>query len=272
MVGGDTVKFRGLRPDEIEVRVGTVNKKGVNMLLYKDARCDMNILDETVGAENWQRDHKEIKDNMYAGIGIYNNAIGEWVWKWDCGTESNTEKEKGEASDSFKRAGFNWGIGRELYTGGTIFIPCETVPIDANAPYPKYKLKNQFQFYGVEVLEVQYSEIENKRGISFLVICDKDGKVIFKKGTNHPAHDEPKPDEPSAVELAEIEATKNKKIDKVKLATLEAECLRTGTKKKQVAKTYGVEMLEELNIEQFVQAMEIFGKLPDIKPTQQLAL
>jgi len=91
-------------------------------------------------------------------------------------------------------------------------------------------------------------------------------------GEDLPEDDKPKPDEPSAAELAEIEEIKNKKIDKVKLATLEAECLRTGTKKKQIAKTYGVETLEELNIEQFTQAMAIFEKLPDIKPAQQLQL
>ena len=175
------MKFRGLRPDEIEVRVGTVKAKGANMLLYKDARCDMNILDETVGAENWQRDHKEIKDNMYAGIGIYNDEIGQWVWKWDCGTESNTEKEKGEASDSFKRAGFNWGIGRELYTGGQIFIPCPTEIIDEKAQYKKFKLKNQFEFYGISVTSVTYKETEHKREIASLVICDGNGKPIFTK-------------------------------------------------------------------------------------------
>ena len=102
--------FRGLRPDEIDVRVGSVSAKGVSLLLYKDARCDMNILDETYGVEGWQRKHEVINGNLYCGIGIYNKDINEWVWKWDCGTESYTEKEKGEASDSFKRAAFNIGM------------------------------------------------------------------------------------------------------------------------------------------------------------------
>ena len=74
------------------------------------------MLDETGGAMSWQRDHREEKGNLFCGIGIYDEELGQWVWKWDCGSESFTEKEKGEASDSFKRAGFNWGIGRELYT------------------------------------------------------------------------------------------------------------------------------------------------------------
>lgn len=88
------MKFRELRANEIEARVATVSDKGCSILLYKNARCDMNILDETVGEMNWQRDHKEIKGNMYAGIGIWDTVKEIWVWKWDCGTESYTEGEK----------------------------------------------------------------------------------------------------------------------------------------------------------------------------------
>lgn len=109
-------KFRDLTADDIECRIAQVKANGLSLLLYKDARCDMKILDETVGAENWERDHKELKGNIYCGISIYDENKEIWITKWDCGSESYTEKEKGEASDSFKRAGFNWGIGRELYT------------------------------------------------------------------------------------------------------------------------------------------------------------
>ena len=118
-----TYRFRKLRAEEIQCRVGTVSEKGVSLLLYKDSRADMEILDETVGAENWQRDHKELKGNMYCGVGIWDEKKGLFVWKWDCGSESNTEAEKGEASDSFKRACTNWGIGRELYSSPFIWIP-----------------------------------------------------------------------------------------------------------------------------------------------------
>lgn len=97
------MKFRKLKENEIDVRVGSTFSWGYSLLLYKDARCDMNILDETVGAENWQRDHKEIKGNLYCGVAIYNEEKSQWIWKWDCGTESNTEKEKGEASDSLTK-------------------------------------------------------------------------------------------------------------------------------------------------------------------------
>lgn len=112
--------FRLLAEGDIEVRVGQANNYGVSLLLYKNARVDMAILDETVGAAKWQREHYECKGNLYCRVGI--DCDGSWVWKSDCGTESNTEAEKGEASDSFKRACVNWGIGRELYTAPSIFL------------------------------------------------------------------------------------------------------------------------------------------------------
>ena len=120
-------KFRELRADEIECRVNTVNENGCTLLLYKDARCDMKILDETVKPNNWQRNHVLINGNLFCNVSIYDEDKEEWITKQDVGTESYTEKEKGQASDSFKRACFNWGIGRELYTAPFIWIPKEKV-------------------------------------------------------------------------------------------------------------------------------------------------
>ena len=165
------LKFRGLYPDEIEIRVGTVSQRGATLLLYKNARVDMALLDQVVGPMNWQRDHKEVKGNMYCGIGI--EGDDGWVWKWDCGTESNTEAEKGESSDSFKRAGFNWGLGRELYTAPLIFINCET-----EAEGYKYKLKNKSEFYDTKVSKIEYEDYNGSRRISKLEITRK-GKVIY---------------------------------------------------------------------------------------------
>lgn len=151
------MKFRDLTKDEIECRVGMVGKtgNGLSLLLYKDARCDMRILDETVGAENWQREHYECKGNLFCRVGINVNALEEipeplWVWKADCGTESNTEKEKGEASDSFKRACVNWGIGRELYTAPFIWIPAKNCKIEDG------KCKDNFR---VEKIKIENGEI-----------------------------------------------------------------------------------------------------------------
>ena len=112
--------FRDLRADEIECRVAQANEYGVSLLLYKDARCDQNILDETVGEFGWMRSHT--RDNANCIVSIWDENKQQWVSKEDTGTESYTEKEKGLASDSFKRACFNWGIGRELYTAPVIKI------------------------------------------------------------------------------------------------------------------------------------------------------
>ncbi len=114
--------FRKLKADEIECRVGSVSKdgKGFSLLLYKDARVDMKILDETVGPLNWQKEYS--RDNANCTVGIWDEDKKQWIRKEDTGTESNTEAEKGLASDSFKRACFAWGIGRELYTAPFIWI------------------------------------------------------------------------------------------------------------------------------------------------------
>ena len=136
------MKFRALTKQDVEARVQSIHEKGLILLLYKDARCDMRILDETVGAGNWQRKHYECKGNLFCSVGI--KIDNEWVWKDDCGSESNTEKEKGEASDSFKRACFNWGIGRELYTSPFIWISAVDDAGKPNYAVEKGKTKDRF--------------------------------------------------------------------------------------------------------------------------------
>lgn len=101
---------------------------------YIDARDAMNLLDHVVSPENWQSDYKEIKGNLYGGIGIKIN--NEWIWKWDCGTESQSDKEKGESSDAFKRAAVKWGIGRFLYDIPIQFVKTNDIKKDNNYPYP----------------------------------------------------------------------------------------------------------------------------------------
>ena len=164
-------KFRLLTADDIECRVKKVTEKGAIVLLYKTARTDMDILDEALGAENWECDYKEIKGNLYCGIGI--SADGKKVWKWDCGTESREDDEgnqkKGEASDSFKRAGFKWGIGRELYTAPFIFIPAN-----------KMNIENRKTFDTFSVSEISY---DDKRRISALAIKNNKTKAeCFRMG------------------------------------------------------------------------------------------
>ena len=152
------MKFRRLKANEIDVRVAQVKESGCSLLLYKDARVDMNILDETVQPENWQRRHYECKGNLFCSVGI---LVGDtWVWKDDAGSESNTEKEKGEASDSFKRACVNWGIGRELYTAPFLWIPSDKVTIYKNE---KGKLATGDKF---RVNKIAYAEDGTISGLS----------------------------------------------------------------------------------------------------------
>lgn len=136
--------FRLLTADDIEVKVKKVSEKGVVLLLYKTARTDMDLLDEHVGAENWECQYEEIKGNLYCGIGV--RAGDHMIWKWDCGIESREDDEgnqkKGEASDAFKRAGFKWGIGRELYTAPFIFVSADKVNIkDGRRTYDSFRVE-----------------------------------------------------------------------------------------------------------------------------------
>lgn len=133
------MEFRTLRADEIECRIAMVKPNGVSLLLYKDARCDMNILDETVGQMNWMRHHS--RDNANCTVSIWDAEKKQWIEKEDTGKESYTEKEKGLASDSFKRACFNWGIGRELYTAPFIWIPIEKCHIENGKCYDRFSVE-----------------------------------------------------------------------------------------------------------------------------------
>ena len=159
-------EIRTLRADEIECRIGQISKdgKGLSLLLYKDARCDMSILDETFGPMNWQRRH--CRDNANCVVSIWDDEKKQWIDKEDTGTESNTEAEKGLASDSFKRACVNVGIGRELYTSPFIWIPADKCNISGNKCYDKF-----------DVTKIAY---DDKRCVSELeIVNEKTGDVVF---------------------------------------------------------------------------------------------
>ena len=170
--------FRTLMADEIDCRVaqcGTNTKGGAwcSVLLYKDARCDQRLLDETVGAYNWQRQH--LRDNANCIVSIWDDEKAQWISKEDTGTESNTEAEKGLASDSFKRACFNWGIGRELYTAPKIFINLNDGEFTNSGG--KVKVTGNTSF---TVSEIGY---DDKRNINRLVIIDGNGQVRYSLGS-----------------------------------------------------------------------------------------
>lgn len=178
---GINMKFRKLRADEIEVKVKQVKETGCVCLLYKTARTDMDILDETVGPDNWQDGYEEIKGNMYCKIGIWNEKLGQWIWKQDCGIESREDGEgnekKGEASDAFKRAGFKWGIGRELYTAPFIWIKSDVVPTKQYGQ--SWKLADAFAKFHVS--KIEYS---GKDEIITLVVKDSKDNTVYTFGKN----------------------------------------------------------------------------------------
>lgn len=160
--------FRTLEAREIECRVQQVRANGLSLLLYKDARCDQTVLDETVGPMNWMRQHT--RDNANCIVSIWDEKKCAWVSKEDTGTESNTEAQKGLASDSFKRACVNWGIGRELYTAPFIWIPSNRCVIqEKNGRYTCY---DRFK-----VSAISYND---RREIAHLVIVnEKTGVEVF---------------------------------------------------------------------------------------------
>jgi len=247
------MKFRKLLANEIDARIATVKENGVSVLLYKDARVDQNILDETVGAENWQRKHEVINGNLFCNVGIncqLSDGTYDWVWKQDVGVESYTEKEKGQASDSFKRACFNWGIGRELYTAPFIWIDAEKCTIK-----PKDKGFTCYDHF--DVSDIGYDEVGN---INYLVI-KKGNKVVYSLGK---AKAEVKEE---ATEEAPKE-TITKKEAEVLLATLAT--VKNGKGESvnidKLCGKYGVKTLNELSPEQYA---EIIKQLPKSKEQEE---
>ena len=164
------MEIRLLRADEIECRIGTINEKGLSLLLYKDARADMKILDETFGVFGWQRTHQSIDGNLYCTVEIWDNEKKSWISKQDVGTVSYTEKEKGQASDSFKRACVSVGIGRELYSAPFIWVSAQKCKIqrrnDKLICYDKFS-----------VSEISYSK--DREIISLSIVNGDTGEVVY---------------------------------------------------------------------------------------------
>ena len=185
------IEFPLLSADQISVKVKQVTQSGAVALLYKSARVDMDLLDEVVGPMCWQDQYREIKGNLYCSIGIYCDDRSEWIWKEDCGIESAQDdgnEKKAEASDAFKRAGFRWGIGRELYTSPFTFLKVETKQNGS-----RWELVDKFARF--KVSEIGYT----RRRITRLVIVNENtGAVVFsfgkKQAPKSPAADDEKKD------------------------------------------------------------------------------
>ena len=150
-----------LTANDVECRIKKITNEGAVLLLYKTARVDMRILDEVYGSMNWQRHHEVINNNLFCTISVWDSEKSQWVSKQDVGTESNAEAEKGQASDAFKRAGFAWGIGRELYDAPFIWISGKVSKYD--------------RFH---VTDIQYDR--EKQEFTRLVIFDDKGKERYR--------------------------------------------------------------------------------------------
>ena len=223
------MKFRLLRADEIDARISTCSQYGVGLLLYKDARCDQNILDETVGAMNWQRHHS--RDNANCIVSIWDEQKKKWIEKEDTGTESFTEKEKGLASDSFKRACFNWGIGRELYTAPNMFVfakDLKTLKQDINNNN-RWTCKDSFKVTAIEYI---------------------DEKIVYVRVLNLKTNNEIEFGTPAQVK-AEEQKIERTCIDDVKVKALMARCEDDNISTDKIKELYKVSSLFDLTEKQY---------------------
>ncbi len=256
------IKFRPLTKDEIEVKVKMVKENGLVALLYKTARTDMDLLDETVGPENWECHYSEIKGNLYCGISVLVDGTRN-VTKWDCGIESREDEEgnekKGEASDAFKRAGFKWGIGRELYTSPFIWIPAANCDIKKGMGAGKVVHKCFDKFI---VDSIEYSE-DGKRITGLAIVNQTTGKVAYTwkdKQEKKPAATK-KNEEPE-------DTKRNPEITPEKVGELFYLAEATNTKHSAILGAYGVEDAYHLTNEQFASAIRTL-KAKQIKQAQK---
>lgn len=169
------MEFRTLKADEIECRVAQVTEKGTSLLLYKDARADMKMLDEAKA--KWQRKHELINGKLFCTVSIWDAELEQWIERQDVGVESQSEATKGEASDSFKRACFNWGIGRELYTAPFIWVSADKMNIQKTEWQGKTKYKTYDKF---KVTNIRYNESREIDGL--VIIHEKTKAIVYKMG------------------------------------------------------------------------------------------
>ena len=240
--------IRLLKAEEIECRISVINEKGLSLLLYKDARVDQKILDETFGAFGWKRSHQCIEGSLYCTVEIFDKEFGQWVAKQDVGTTGYTEKEKSQASDSFKRACFNWGIGRELYTAPFIWIPADRADIQMKEGQNKekrYYCNDRFSVYSI-----QYNE---EREISSLVIVNDKGQAVYAMKLKDGAKTADSNKKKAAQKKPQEESGKPS-ISKDQMDSLQAELDRTGVTMETVQNRYKIQ-------EPGTMSEELYGKV-----------
>ena len=256
--------IRLLKAEEIECRISVINEKGLSLLLYKDARVDQKILDETFGAFGWKRSHQCIEGSLYCTVEIFDKESGQWVAKQDVGTTGYTEKEKSQASDSFKRACFNWGIGRELYTAPFIWIPADRADIQMKEGQNKekrYYCNDRFSVYSI-----QYNE---EREISSLVIVNDKGQAVYvmKLKENSGAANSGKEkaadknnNKKNVAQKKTQEESKKTSISKDQMDSLQAELDRTGITMETVQERYKIQESETISEELYRKVMTALSK------------
>lgn len=246
------VEIRTLRADEIECRVSMVNEKGLGLLLYKDARADQKILDETFTPYGWKRSHQAINGNLYCTVEVWDPEKQQWIGKQDVGTESTSEKEKGQgqASDSFKRACFNWGLGRELYTAPFIWVPAGTVEILVKGEGREKKYYTTDRFY---VRSVAY---DRERCMDSLCIINSRNQVVYcmKGKIQEPTGSQPPGDTSRAKDAA------GKGLSKTQMGKLKKELERTGVALEAVLERYRLRSAEQMTGEIYEKAMDCLRK------------
>jgi len=239
--------IRLLKANEIECRIATINEKGLSLLLYKDARVDQRILDETFGAFGWKRSHQCIDGNLYCTVEILDKQSGEWVAKQDVGTTGYTEKEKSQASDSFKRACFNWGIGRELYTAPFIWVPAGKAVIQ----------NRDNKFYCYDRFSVKCIAYNEDREISALVVENDKRQTVYELKPKAASGSKEKQASKTAQE--QKEPPKNA-ISKDQMTSLQAELRRTGVAMEAVQSRYRISEPEKMSEELYNKVMTALGR------------
>ncbi len=253
--------IRLLNPEEIECRIGTISEKGLSLLLYKDARADMKILDEHFGPMDWQRKHELIGGNLYCTVSVWDDEKNQWISKSDVGTESNTEKEKGQASDSFKRACVSLGIGRELYTAPFIWIPAAKVKLEQRngklTTYDKFKVTHIAYNDNREICELTILNQNNVCVYSLIARqMDTAGLNSRKSGGNHVNNNSDDNSVANNINTSSPDAKNTNDADiTARKEAVNRELKRTGVALDTVLKRYGVNSLEEMSDVTYQKAM-----------------
>lgn len=241
-------QIRLLRADEIECRIGTISEKGVSLLLYKDARADMKILDEVYGPLNWQRKHEMIGGSLYCIISVWDESKKQWISKMDVGTESYTEKEKGQASDSFKRACVSLGIGRELYTAPFIWIGASKVKIGKKPDQTGRGEEKLFTYDKFRITDISYN---GNREITGLTITNQDGVIVYHL-EEKASSQKPSGNADAAKAETDFKPDRTQEITK--------ELARTGVTLDTVLERYGVSNIQEMDNATYKKAINSLKK------------